>query len=202
VVARADVKLGGEALAVSGMLVDEVSGQPLGDGKVLAARASEVEGDLFTVEVVNGSYNVLLPRAKYTLTASAPGHIEQRQSVEAGAAVVTFLLPRSWPAGPAPAAVVDWMRTHAVPLAGVGAGLGSADLHPLATALGEARLVGLGEAMHKSREFFQLKHRLLEWLVSERGFNVFAIEATMPDAFDVNEYVLTGRGDPLPSDRR
>ena len=31
-VARADVKLGGEALAVSGMLVDEVSGQPLRAG--------------------------------------------------------------------------------------------------------------------------------------------------------------------------
>lgn len=195
-VARADVKLGGEALAVSGMLVDDASGQPVSDGKLLAARESEVEGDMFAVEVVNGSYNVLLPRAKYTLIASAPGHAEQRQPVADGAAAVTFRLPRSWPPGPAPAAVVDWMRAHAVPLAGVEAGHGGADLQPLAAALGEARLVGLGEATHGSREFFQLKHRLLEWLVGERGFNVFAIEATMPEAFDVNEYVLTGRGDP------
>lgn len=28
------------------------------------------------------------------------------------------------------------------------------------------------------------------------GFNVFALETYMPAGFDVNEYVLTGRGDP------
>jgi erythromycin esterase len=28
-------------------------------------------------------------------------------------------------------------------------------------------------------------------------FNVFGIEATMPEAFDTNEYVLTGQGDPV-----
>ena len=59
-----------------------------------------------------------------------------------------------------------------------------------------ARLVALGEATHGTREFFQLKHRMLEFLVSELGFTVFGIEATMPEAFDVNEFVLTGKGDP------
>jgi erythromycin esterase len=37
---------------------------------------------------------------------------------------------------------------------------------------------------------------MLEFLVSEMGFTVFGIEATMPEAFDINEYVLTGEGDP------
>ena len=32
--------------------------------------------------------------------------------------------------------------------------------------------------------------------MEELGFTVFGIEATMPEAFDINEYVLTGRGDP------
>ena len=67
---------------------------------------------------------------------------------------------------------------------------------PLVDMVGDAHLVALGEATHGTREFFQLKHRILELLVRERGFNVFAIEATMPEAFAVNDYVLTGRGDP------
>ncbi len=158
-VARVEVKLGGEALALAGMVVDEVSGQPLDGAKLVAARQSEVEGDLFAVEVVSGSYEVRLPRAKYTLIASAPGPAELQQPVADDAAAATLRLPRSWPPGPAPAAVLDWMRANAVPLAGVESGHGTADLQPLAAALGEARIIGLGEATHGSREFFQLKHR-------------------------------------------
>jgi erythromycin esterase len=37
---------------------------------------------------------------------------------------------------------------------------------------------------------------MLEFLVTRMGFTVFGIEATMPEGFDVNDYVLTGRGDP------
>src|SRR5262249_1143950 len=31
---------------------------------------------------------------------------------------------------------------------------------------------------------------------TEMGFTVFGIEATMPEAFDINEFVLHGKGDP------
>jgi erythromycin esterase len=62
--------------------------------------------------------------------------------------------------------------------------------------VGSARVVGLGEGTHGTREFFLLKHRLLEFLVSEMGFTHFAIEATWPESNDVNRYVLTGEGDP------
>lgn len=89
-----------------------------------------------------------------------------------------------------------WIREHAIPLATVEAGHGFADLQPLRGLVGDARIVALGEATHGTREFFQLKHRILEFLVSELGFDVFAIEATLPEAMDVNRYVLTGEGDP------
>ena len=68
-------------------------------------------------------------------------------------------------------------------------------MQPLKAIIGPARIVALGEATHGTREFFQLKHRMLEFLVTEMGFNIFAIEATMPECFDINELVLTGRGD-------
>jgi erythromycin esterase len=92
--------------------------------------------------------------------------------------------------------VLSWLRRHAIPLAGVEAGLGFADLQSLKTVIGSARIVALGEATHGTREFFQLKHRLLEFLVIEMGFTTFAIEANWPESLAVNDYVLHGRGDP------
>ena len=41
-----------------------------------------------------------------------------------------------------------------------------------------------------------MKHRLTEFLAAEMGFTLFAIEANMPEAYRVNEYLLTGKGDP------
>ena len=87
------------------------------------------------------------------------------------------------------------IRRIAMPLRATEAGNGFADLEPLGALVGDAHLVALGEATHGARDFFQLKHRLLEFLVERKGFTVFAIEATMPEAFDVNEYVLSGKGD-------
>ena len=194
--ARADVKLGGESILLSGTIIADATGRPLKDTKIVAGRVSAVEGDLFAADVVEGRFRVLLPRASYELRAYAPGYAEERRSVRDASTDVTLRLTRAWPAGPPAPAVVDWLRAHAVPLTTVEAGNGFDDLSPLAAAIGDARIVGLGEATHGTREFFQLKHRLLEWLVSERGFDLFGVEANMPEAFDLNEYVLTGRGDP------
>lgn len=90
----------------------------------------------------------------------------------------------------------DWIREHAIPLVTVEAGHGSADLEPIRDIVGDARIVALGEATHGTREFYQLKHRMLEFLVSELDFDIFAIEASLPEALAVNRYVLTGEGDP------
>ena len=70
------------------------------------------------------------------------------------------------------------------------------DLWPVKGMVADAHVVGLGEGTHGSAEFFRMKHRLLQYLVTEMGFSVFAIEANMPEAYAVNDYVLYGRGDP------
>ena len=93
-------------------------------------------------------------------------------------------------------AVITWLSDRAIRLSTVEAGNGFDDMRSLETVVGNARIVALGEATHGTREFFQLKHRILEFLVSEMGFTVFAMEAGMPEGFDVNEYVLDGEGDP------
>ena len=90
----------------------------------------------------------------------------------------------------------SWLKTNAIRLSTVEAGHGFADMQPLKKVIGDARIVSLGEATHGSREFFQLKHRMLEFLATEKGFTIFSIEANMPEAYRLNDYVLNGNGDP------
>lgn len=92
--------------------------------------------------------------------------------------------------------VVEWIRAHAVRLETPEAGHGFADMQPLKKMIGNARIVSLGEATHGTREFFQLKHRLLEFLATEMGFTIFSIETNMPEAYRLNDFVLSGSGDP------
>jgi len=92
-------------------------------------------------------------------------------------------------------AVQRWLGAHAIPLKSVQAGAGFDDLRPLETTLRGVRLVGLGEATHGTREFFQFKHRMLEFLVERMGFRVFAIEASFAACETINDYVLAGKGD-------
>ena len=91
---------------------------------------------------------------------------------------------------------IDWIASNAVPIQSIAAGSGFADLRTLKSAFREARIVGVGEATHGSHEFFQFKHRLLEFLVREMGFRVFAIEASLSAAENIiDPYVQGGPGE-------
>ena len=112
-------------------------------------------------------------------------------------AVLSFvLLGAPATAQPRKSPVTDWIAANAIPLATPEAGHGFADLQPLKKLIGNARIVALGEGTHGTREFFQLKHRMLEFLAGQMGFTIFSIEANMPEAYRLNAYVLHGTGDP------
>ena len=90
----------------------------------------------------------------------------------------------------AQASVVAWLRQNAFPIKTVEAGSGFDDLQPLKRVLKDVRFVALGEATHGTREFFQFKHRMVEFLVREMGFRVFAIEASFSACQNINDYVM------------
>jgi erythromycin esterase len=92
--------------------------------------------------------------------------------------------------------VARWLSAHAIPLATLEPGSGFADLGALGALVGDAKVVGLGEANHGAHELFRLRHRLVETLVAREGFNVFALEADYAPCEEMNDYVLHGRGDP------
>ena len=68
-------------------------------------------------------------------------------------------------------------------------GIETADLKPLMTRIGDARIVLLGEATHGTSEFYQMRARITRELIIAKGFSIVAVEADWPDAARIDQYV-------------
>jgi erythromycin esterase-like protein len=62
-------------------------------------------------------------------------------------------------------------------------------LGPLLEAIGDARVVLIGEATHGTHDFYRTRAELTKALISRKGFNLVAVEADWPDAYRVNRWV-------------
>ena len=89
-----------------------------------------------------------------------------------------------------------WITQNASTLTSTAPSAALDDLEPLRTIVGTAHVVGLGEATGGTREFALLKDRVVRYLVTRMGFTTFAIDASAPEADDINQYLNTGTGDP------
>lgn len=85
---------------------------------------------------------------------------------------------------------------HTVPLETTDPEAPLPDRGPLRDRLSDATVVGLGEATHGTREFFELKARIIRHMVAELDCRLVALEANFPETLAVNEYVVHGNGDP------
>lgn len=56
-------------------------------------------------------------------------------------------------------------------------------------------VVGLGEATHGTKEFFELKHRIFKFLVENHNFKVLAYEFSFRKSLKINDFVLYGKGE-------
>lgn len=84
--------------------------------------------------------------------------------------------------------LVDELNDHLHPISGASPELDDSELSAL-DFLGEAQIVGLGEATHGTREFFQMKHRIFKYLVEKHDFRVFAFEMDFAESFFLDDYV-------------
>ncbi len=164
---------------------------PVGS-RVAISRISDYQADLFYTTLSETGFTVMLPDGEYTAQLDSKEYLSEPARIRSETPEPVALTASYQ--GPPPEEVVAWITQAAVPLTTVEAEHGFDDLKPLAKMIGDARVVALGEATHGTREFFQMKHRMLEYLVSELGFTVFAIEANWPEALVVDEYVMTGKG--------
>jgi erythromycin esterase len=167
-------------------------GKPTAPAYVNIGILSPHEGDEFAVRVADdGTFEATLPRGIEYRAYLIEGGGGPASGKPTGDRVdIAITLP-----APAPQEVVDWIHAHAIPLATAEPGHGLDDLDPIAKLIGNARVVALGEATRGTREFFQLTHRVLEYLVARQGFTAFAIEANQPECRAINNYVLYGTGD-------
>jgi len=72
----------------------------------------------------------------------------------------------------------------------------TSDLDILSKLIGSSRVVALGEVSHGSSEIFKMKNRIIQYLAENKDFDIFSIEASMPEAYRMNDYVVHGKGDP------
>jgi erythromycin esterase-like protein len=89
--------------------------------------------------------------------------------------------------------LVQQIGRAAVPLQSVDAGTGFTDLAPLAITWQGVRVVALGEATEGTSEFVRMKHRLVEFLVTQTGFRSIATDLNEDDARLIDNYAQ-GKG--------
>jgi erythromycin esterase len=68
------------------------------------------------------------------------------------------------------------------------------DLIPIKKIVAKANIVALGENSHGSASIYKLKLRLIQYLVENEGFSIFALESPTVEADRINDYVLSGKG--------
>lgn len=83
---------------------------------------------------------------------------------------------------------IKWLKENSILLASVNPQETNSDLLPLKEVIGSAVLVGLGEATHGNKEFSQVKHRMLKFLVEEMDFDGLIME--VPEGVQAEAYVV------------
>ncbi|HEY8309154.1 MAG TPA: erythromycin esterase family protein, partial [Gemmatimonadaceae bacterium] len=66
----------------------------------------------------------------------------------------------------------------------------SAEYDPLVHAIGNSRLVLIGEASHGTHDFYRERALITRRLIEEKGFAAVAVEGDWPDAYRVHEYAI------------
>ncbi|MFE7532067.1 erythromycin esterase family protein [Kitasatospora sp. NPDC057542] len=129
---------------------------------------------LLTATAAAVTTTLLAPAAR----ADQPGNPDQPESAN-----------RSGRTGSQTSTVVSELSALAHPLRSTEPTGRTTDLRPLGSMIGDATVVGLGEATHGAHEFFTMKQRVLRHLVEEKGFTTFALETSWSSGLRIDDYV-------------
>jgi erythromycin esterase len=92
-----------------------------------------------------------------------------------------------------PSAVMEWGRTHVRPISPDNDTVSNtADLVSFKNLIGDARVIGLGEAEHGIHELFAFRNRFLKFAVESLGVTAIAVETGYTESTAVDDYVLGG----------
>jgi erythromycin esterase len=92
-------------------------------------------------------------------------------------------------------AFIEWTSKHAVSIESLDSPLQETVLSSLRNTIGPARVVGLGESRHDTREQLLLKGLIVRHLIADLGFRALILEESFPHAESLDRYVTSGEGD-------
>jgi erythromycin esterase len=92
---------------------------------------------------------------------------------------------------------VVWLQSQAVPINSADPDVSEPNLSVLQATIGDARIVGMGEATHGTAEFWTIRQKLTRYLVEEMGFVAILHEAPFPNSLYIHDYVTEGEGTAL-----
>lgn len=87
----------------------------------------------------------------------------------------------------------DLIAQHAEPFDSIR----GADLEPLLERVGDSRVVLIGEASHGTSEFYRMRARITQELITKKGFDIVTIEGDWPDTAAIDRFVRGREGQPL-----
>ncbi len=87
---------------------------------------------------------------------------------------------------------IQWLNTNAIPLTSKNT---NKDLLFLSTTLKDNIVLGLGEASHGTKEFYQQKSEIIKHLITHLDYKLFGIEMDSTYMAPINRYVQNGAGD-------
>lgn len=91
---------------------------------------------------------------------------------------------------PSQDAFVSWAREHAVALSIPPQDDNYDDLAFIAEAIGDKRVIAVGESAHYLHEWNRWRARLFKYLALEHGFSVFVLESGLVEGRRVHDYVV------------
>ncbi len=87
-----------------------------------------------------------------------------------------------------------WLQQHAVIINSADPDIAENNLSVLKEKIGDARIVGLGEANHGTAEFWGIRQKISKYLIEEMGFTAILMEAGFPNSLYINDYITNGEG--------
>ena len=85
----------------------------------------------------------------------------------------------------------QWLKAHASPLKHLAPHKDTRDLKTIVEIIGDNRIVAMGEQTHGTREFFQFRNRVFQYLAEHKGFKYFLLEAHLDEGLLTDRILQT-----------
>ena len=92
-------------------------------------------------------------------------------------------------------AFIEWVSEKFIAVESLDAPLSGVSIESFREAIGSARVVGMGESRHDTREQLLLKSLLVRNLIEDLGFRSLILEESITHAESLDRYVTYGEGD-------